>query len=84
MSTLPESHHAIAYELCFTPVRMQLHDNGLWWFMYETFNEDPKDNFSLYCDIQHDLKNYGFTLADFEIEHDCIHGYITLLDRDNG
>ena len=54
-------------------------DGDMLYFREDTDDLDTKTNWSNYCDIQDDLKQYGLALSDAQIEHDCISGELVYL-----
>lgn len=53
------------------------------YFRYDISPEGTeKENWSLYCDIQDDLREYGYEIIDPQIEHDCISGQLHKVAND--
>jgi hypothetical protein len=52
-------------------------ENGDVYFLYDVYPEGTgKENWSIYCEIQEDLRRCGWELVDSYIEHDAITGYL--------
>lgn len=52
--------------------------NNRWYLRYDTMDSTAKENFDVYCDIQEELRDYGFEIEDPYIEHDCITGFLKI------
>jgi len=67
-------------ELCYEGTITE-ESPGKFYYRYDSwlFEEDgdpTKLNWSIRCDIQEELKEYGWTLEDVYVDHDTICGYL--------
>lgn len=44
---------------------------------YDTGDSTPKENWTVYCDIQEDLRKNGYELTDSDVDHDTVCGDVT-------
>ena len=47
---------------------------------YDTGDSTPKENWTIYCDIQEDLRKNGYELTDSDVDHDTVCGDVTPIE----
>jgi len=68
IQTAREKLKGSSYEYC-----VEDDEDGAW-LRVDTDDSTSKENWTEYCMIQDELREYGLTLDDPYIEHDCISG----------
>lgn len=49
---------------------------------YDTGDSTPQDNWTVYCDIQGELREFGYELTDSDVDHDTVCGDVTPIAAD--
>ncbi len=53
------------------------------WFRYDYDSCDAKESWSIFIDVQEELRGQGWEIDDPQIEHDCLTGFLIPFQKEN-
>lgn len=53
------------------------------YLQYDTGDSTAKENWGVFCDIQDELRRYGFELTETYVDHDTVCGDVTPMDQNS-